>query len=272
VSFNRVSRKMSLELLDLPLLQNVKACLETNWFRALAISLTLPFLPIFFAVSFVNQSVRRKRGLTRKESSYLTRRVREACQRAASWDWIEVTSWIYIMSAVLLTFRLAPVFLNVLLAWMSSAMANLNFWLICAVTFCTGTFLFMLPPVPGPVIYPFAGVVLSDPEKCPYGFAWGCVISIVLSFVMKMAACAVQQKGIGERLGNSLAVKQACGIHKPMMRAIEAVLKRPGLSWGKCMILCGGPDWPTSVLAGMMHLSLGNHTGARVHRPDGIDW
>lgn len=53
------------------------------------------------------------------------------------------------------------------------------------------------------------------------------------------------------------------------MRAIEQVLRRPGMSFGKCMILCGGPagclrrllclsaeDWPTSVLAGILRLSL----------------
>jgi len=73
---------------------------------------------------------------------------------------------------------------------------------------------------------------------------------------MKMAACTIQQKVIGEQLGNSIAVRRAVGIHKPAIRAIEAVLKRPGLSFGKCMILCGGPDWPTSVLAGILRLSV----------------
>ncbi len=37
-----------------------------------------------------------------------------------------------------------------------------------------------------------------------------------------------------------------------MIRAIEVVLRQPGLSMGKCAILCGGPDWPTSVLCGIL--------------------
>ena len=41
-----------------------------------------------------------------------------------------------------------------------------------------------------------------------------------------------------------------------MIRALEAVLRKPGLSIGKVSILCGGPDWPTSVLAGILRLSL----------------
>lgn len=34
------------------------------------------------------------------------------------------------------------------------------------------------------------------------------------------------------------------------------ILRKPGLSFGKVMILCGGPDWPTSVLCGLLKLSL----------------
>eukprot|EP00913_Durusdinium_trenchii_P028875 g27073.t1 len=74
--------------------------------------------------------------------------------------------------------------------------------------------------------------------------------------VLKLSACATQQKVIGELLGNRQSIRHACGVHRPFMRAIEQVLRRPGMSFGKCMILCGGPDWPTSVLAGILRLSL----------------
>jgi hypothetical protein len=30
------------------------------------------------------------------------------------------------------------------------------------------------------------------------------------------------------------------------------VLKQPGLNFGKCAILIGAPDWPTSVLCGLL--------------------
>jgi hypothetical protein len=66
----------------------------------------------------------------------------------------------------------------------------------------------------------------------------------------------MQQKGIGEFLGKRLWVRQTIGVHKPFIRALEAVLRRPGLSFGKVVILCGGPDWPTSVTCGLLRLSL----------------
>jgi hypothetical protein len=66
----------------------------------------------------------------------------------------------------------------------------------------------------------------------------------------------MQQKGIGGALGSQVWVRQAFGVHKPTIRAIEMILSKPGLSFGKVMILCGGPDWPTSVLCGLLNLSL----------------
>jgi len=67
----------------------------------------------------------------------------------------------------------------------------------------------------------------------------------------------MQQKLIGELLSNSVAVKQQCGIHKAPIRAIECVLRQPGWTIGKVAILCGGPDWPTSVMAGLLRVPLG---------------
>jgi hypothetical protein len=42
------------------------------------------------------------------------------------------------------------------------------------------------------------------------------------------------------------------GVEKPGIRAIEHILRQPGLFPGKVGILCGGPDWPTSVMCGFL--------------------
>jgi len=255
VSFSRVSRTMTIELMGLPLVKNIANCLQADWAKALALCLLLPVVPLVLLVSAANQAVRRRRGIS-KTNALVTERVGEVLEYMRTWSWPDVLGWCYIMAGVLMVFRISPILLNVLLAWMSWVMADFNFWALVAATFAMGTFLFMLPPVPGPIIYPFAGIVMSDPKKCPFGFLGGCVISVVVSFLMKMVACAVQQKGIGELLGSKIWIRRAVGIHKAPIRAIENILKQPGLSFGKCMILCGGPDWPTSVLAGILRLSV----------------
>jgi len=153
-----------------------------------------------------------------------------------------------------MVYKIVPISLNALLAWMISVMKNLPFVLILATTYMAGMVLFLLPPVPGPPIYLFAGFVIA--EQSPFGFWWGCFVCIALCFFMKMSACTVQQKVFGQLLGSLHSVRQTVGVHKPFIRAVELILRRPGLSPGKVAILCGGPDWPVSVLAGILRIPL----------------
>merc|ERR1712176_956552 len=123
-------------------------------------------------------------------------------------------------------------------------------------TFLIGVVAFLLPPVPGMTVYIFGGLVISNPVTCPWGFWPGTVINIGVCYFLKLFACAVQQKCIGQLLGQSIWVRRTVGVHKVAIRCVEAVLRKPGWTLGKVAILCGGPDWPTSVLAGVLRLSL----------------
>lgn len=256
VCFRRLWQNTSEWLKDLPIWKSGTSLSEANWARALALSILAPALPVLLLLSSWNQAIRRCRHLegAQHHRGWLTERASKAVDKAYQWNWTSIISWSYVMAHLIILYKIIPPFLNVLLAWMSSAIAQLHFVGILAFTFAAGMVLFMLPPVPGPPIYLFGGMVI--PDHCPMGFWWGTFICIVLCILLKLVACAVQQKVIGERLGSNESVRQAVGVHRPFIRAIEKVLQRPGLSFGKCMILCGGPDWPTSVLAGILRLSL----------------
>eukprot|EP00930_Biecheleria_cincta_P095478 TRINITY_DN87439_c0_g1_i1.p1 TRINITY_DN87439_c0_g1~~TRINITY_DN87439_c0_g1_i1.p1 ORF type:complete len:987 (+),score=128.20 TRINITY_DN87439_c0_g1_i1:78-3038(+) len=255
-SFQRLWQDMSGWLKDLPIWKSMTSLLEADWARAIALSLLVPALPVLLFLSSLNQAVRRCRNLegVKHHRGCLTERVGQAVASARQWNWTSIISWSYVIAHVIMLYTIIPIFLNVLLAWMSSAVAQLHFVGILTFTFVAGMVLFMLPPVPGPPIYLFGGMVIAD--HCPMGFWWGTIICIVLCIVLKLMACALQQKIIGERLGSKESVRRAVGVHRPFIRAIEKILQRPGLCFGKCMILCGGPDWPTSVLAGILRLSL----------------
>lgn len=73
---------------------------------------------------------------------------------------------------------------------------------------------------------------------------------------MKLLACTLQQKVIGEQLSNYVSVRQLVGINSSVIRAMKLILQEPGFSVPKVTILIGGPDWPTSVLCGLMRLQL----------------
>ena len=53
-------------------------------------------------------------------------------------------------------------------------------------------------------------------------------------------------------MGARVSIRSAVNINSPTMRAIKYILMEPGLTLGKVCILCGGPDWPTSVICGII--------------------
>jgi len=194
-------------------------------------------------------------------TSCLTQRVSKFVDMLAEWNWLSVVLKTYVVAVGVVIFVLTPLLLNVFLAWMYKILEEQEMATIIAAVFGCGLVLFLLPPVPGAPVYLFGGVLISGKgEDTPPGGTAGywvwTGVCIAVCWLLKLMACALQQKGIGGLLGGKLWVRQTVGIHKPFIRAIEVVLSRPGLSFGKCMILMGGPDWPTSVLAGVLRLSL----------------
>ena len=124
---------------------------------------------------------------------------------------------------------------------------------------------FMLPPVPGPPLYLFGGVVICrafsqldvDEGDFNYDMYYASIaITMIACSMLKLQACYIQQCWIGESLGNRKWMQALVGVHTPTIRATKDILAIPGLSLGKVAILCGGPDWPTSVLCGILRLEL----------------
>ena len=77
-----------------------------------------------------------------------------------------------------------------------------------------------------------------------------------ITWILKMCAIFLEQVVIGMNLGKYVVVRKFVQINSTEMRAIRAILDVPGIQWKKCVILLGGPDWPTSVLTGIMRLSV----------------
>jgi len=127
--------------------------------------------------------------------------------------------------------------------------------------------MFMVPVIPGPPIYILGGVLIPFQISAKYGqgeytqenpetqmFAIGCIIMLFIAISLKLLACAIQQKGIGGNLSTNEWVLGTCGIHTPFMQTVKILLDTPNISLPKIAILAGGPDWPTSVLAGILKI------------------
>jgi len=273
VAFHRLKTVMTDWCKNLPLYRLSVSLVQSDWVRAMLAFGFSPIVPFVLVLSFLNQKVRSYRGLPSityeaEESSvpfapdddntdhqWLTQRIQFQLEIIREdWNWISISMKIYIFGLLMLLYVVFPIALNIFLAALSSALQDLAFGWVCACIVGAGMVCFMLPPVPGVPVYIFAGIIIAD--KCPWGFEAGAGVAIGVGFVLKLLACAMQQKLIGQQLGANLAIRAQVGINTPMIRAIEAVLRTPGMSIGKVSILCGGPDWPTSVLAGILRLSL----------------
>jgi len=122
-----------------------------------------------------------------------------------------------------------------------------------------GISMFLLPPVPGVPVYIASGVILVNAawDKGEGMNFWAaCVFGIAIGIILKLCAVTLQQKGFGEGMRGSVRVRQICGVNSTSIRAIKVILEKPGLSPQKVSILVGGPDWPTSVLTGILGLKL----------------
>ena len=142
--------------------------------------------------------------------------------------------------------------LAALIAWLRTV-----HWLLASIIFfLVGIGMFLLPPVPGLAVYLCAGVLLTPACEGTFGYFAACVYSAVFAFVMKLVAQVLQQKLIGERLGSSVQIRAAVGVNSELIKSIKCILEEPGLSLAKVSILCGGPDWPTAVLCGILGCNL----------------
>eukprot|EP00978_Attheya_sp_CCMP212_P008618 scaffold20255_cov64-Attheya_sp.AAC.1 len=100
------------------------------------------------------------------------------------------------------------------------------------------------------LISPFA------PSRSILGWTLSIAYCTAVSVVLKLFACTLQQKAIGESLSNSVSVRQLVGINTRIIKAMRVILEEKGMSVAKVTILVGGPDWPTSVLCGILRLDL----------------
>lgn len=294
VSLYRVVRAMGKWMVELPAWQTFQSMLTNAWVRATLVCSFTPLLPFIVLLSVMNQFVRKRRGIysvavlpgvaspDRPDGSeaadegklqtvgsgeanpkelLLTPRVSKRMVLLRGFQWLDIVPKVYILCLGAFAYTIVPAPLNVALAAMNNVIdqASIPYPLILAAIFIIGIILFLLPPVPGAVMYMFGGLVSAahcPPKGTEQGFWTGAVISIFLGLVMKLMACAVQQAGIGGLMGRNLWIRQQAGVHKTVVRCIEHVLRQKGFTAGKVAILCGGPDWPTSVLAGILKLSV----------------
>jgi hypothetical protein len=143
------------------------------------------------------------------------------------------------------------------LSWLNTALSPLPIPMVLFIFICVGIIMFMIPVIPGVPVYLSGGIIITGNTMDTFGFWNGVLLSTFVCYGLKLVAVVLQQKVIGGGLRQSAQVRQIVGVNTLTIKAIKFVLERPGkMNIDKIAILCGGPDWPTSVLTGILGLKV----------------
>ncbi len=230
--------------------------------RGLFVVTCAPIILIYFCFSITNQLIRKTEIFPCSEpvgdsDDIFTTRTRRQINQLKSWDRARVYTFavywgIFFMVMQVLVAKLTVVFLS----WLIEQTANFGLGIVTAILVGVGVAMFLLPPVPGVPVYLTLGIVLPAQGHKTLGWVGSIAYSIAIGLLLKLFSSALQQKMIGENLSRYVRVRQFVGVNSTLMKAMRLVLSQDGLSVPKVAILIGGPDWPTSVLCGIMRLSL----------------
>lgn len=236
--------------------------------RGLLVVTCLPIFIIFLIISFLKQRIRLCCNIANTPieskslknvagSEVFTVEFRRLIRVVQSWNKSKVFTYaiywgILFMTLIVIVAKFTLLFLS----WMIGETSELGLITVTLVLFGIGLFMFLLPPISGVPIYIVLGMVILPAGRDKLGI-WGCFgYAVTVSLVLKLTACAIQQKLIGELLRNMVSIRRLCGINSTVVRATKLNLKEKGLGLAKVSILVGMPDWPTSVLCGIMGLPL----------------
>jgi hypothetical protein len=259
-------------LYTIPLVKKLSAYFASDWTKAILLLTTTPFLLVYGCMSIIHQKIRvhvigykgymAMDGVNRAEErkATFTQRARHQLKNLSKFQWTSVLAKMVtcgLVYIVLIVFEKAT---SIALAALETALAGSSPTVVTLIFIAVSLFMFLLPPVPGPMMYLVGGLMLTQnywqKGEGPLGFGASCAVGSLVCLLIKLMACTIQQKCIGERMSNNTWVKSTVGVNSIPIRAIERILSTPGLSLPKVAILCEGPDWPTSVLTGILKLSL----------------
>ena len=238
-----------------------------NVFKAVAISTPLTFaFGLYLVMSVVNQRVRLALGTAPDQvspSKWFTAKVSKQLDELRGWNWSRIMIILHYWVAVVIAFQVvAGSFTVVFLSYLRIKLAAVPIGLVYLTFAVVGLAMFLIPIIPGLPVYLTGGIILTDASLAESlgggtgGYVWACVWAVTICFTIKLLAVVMQQKGIGERLGNKVWIRSMVNVNSATMRSIRYLLTRPGLNVPKVAILVGGPDWPTSVTTGILRLDV----------------
>jgi hypothetical protein len=247
-----------------PLGDRMIKSLTSDWMKAFLLMGIAPLFAAYLVLAFLQQCSRKTlscaKPLSDEERAFVfSARATRYLRLVARWNWTSVlVKVIWIGFWVFMLFVGALRITVVFLSWLNQQLLAAGPAVTILVFLAVGLLIFSNPFTGhGVPVYFAGGILVTNTLSEPLGF-WPAVgVVCLICWGLKMFSIPLLQIGEGEWYGaNRVWVRQLVGVNSLEIRAIRSVLLKPGLSFDKVCILCGGPDWPTNVLCGILRLSL----------------
>lgn len=236
----------------------VMQVLRNEWMRAFLVCAFSFGIPAMLLLDRLRQSVRRCRFAHETSDDKFTPAGRRVIDELRTWHWSMILRKADIFSVITILLFVGLKSTYVFFSWLNYYLlaAQLDLVAISSLVFVIGLLMFMLPIVPGTAVYLFSGVVLGFYSTSNgHHLGVGIAVGAILASVLKHVACTGQYY-IGYLAGKSVHVQRFVGVDKVPTRAMEMILNKRGFALGKVCILVAGPDFPTSVLCGILKLNI----------------
>ena len=240
----------------------IRFLLTSDYSRASVIAVGLPILVAGLLLSVLNQFFRvhllGSVVLPSERALKTTKEVDRIVKRLMQWNWTSVLRKVVVLTFAYMVWVVGVMKVTTLFfSWLTHVLKPMPLGLTTGVFVGVGMCMFLLPPVPGAPVYMASGVLLTATTKDRFGYPLAALYAMGVAYLIKLGACALQQKAIGANLGRSRRVRSAVMVNTPLMRALKLMMLQPGI-WtrGKVATLVGGPDWPISVMMGILGMPL----------------
>jgi len=249
---------------ELDVVKDTVGFLTSDWSKAIFVLLFLPLIPIFLLLEVIHQARRFVMSQIGLYHDPLVRPITDEAyafiREVLTWNWSSVLQKVIAVGVVYFAFVTGVgVGVSVFLSWCIDTVMTWSRFAIIGLLYAIGMFLFLLPPVPGLPVYIATGTMIVARGQVdshePADFWRDLCLAIFVAFTIKLAAITMQMKLIGAPLATNVTVKKMIGVQTPVMKAVRHVLGQP-FTFDKVCILVTGPDWPVSVLTGVLDLKL----------------
>jgi len=179
-----------------PMMQKLKSKYGgySTFFKGFFIITCGPTILIYWAISFLNQLVRKlgmplSKQLTEGDKKFALT-ITASRQKAfmLSWEWTSVLTmavnigiFVQVMSVLVTKFTYLG------LAMLKDEISSWEIWQVTLMLISVGLFLFMLPPVPGVPIYFMAGTMLVGVCEDKMGLVGATIYATLLGIVLKVS-------------------------------------------------------------------------------------